>query len=175
MSDKEEDNNKEYSRGYDDARSGDWSNDMWQFGPDRDQYDKGYSDGKSDRSDHGRRDKGSTGSGETKDSGGCFLTTACVEHFGLADDCDELTVLRSFRDRYMANLPDGKKLISEYYREAPLVVASIDSSPEAADEYDRIFNGLVTPAVGLIKGGNNREAFYLYVSTFKQLREKYVA
>ena len=30
-------------------------------------------------------------------SGGCFLTTACVTYRGLADDCYELNVLRNFR------------------------------------------------------------------------------
>lgn len=175
MSDKEEENNKEYARGYDDARSGDWLNDMWQFGPDRDQYDKGYSAGERDRSEHGRRDKGSTGSGETKDSGGCFLTTACVAHFGLEDDCDELATLRSFRDHYMAEQPDGEMMIAEYYRDAPSVVASIDASSEINDEYDRIFHHLVLPSVSLINNGRSEDALALYSFVFRELRRKYVA
>lgn len=54
-----------------------------------------------------------------QDSSGCFLTSACVEAKGLPDDCSELSVLRHFRDSYLAGIEEGKAEICEYYHVAP--------------------------------------------------------
>ena len=48
-------------------------------------------------------------------SGPCFLTSACVEAKGLADDCHELSVLRNFRENYLRTVPEGRREIAEYY------------------------------------------------------------
>ena len=55
-------------------------------------------------------------------SGGCFLTTAIVEHRGEADDGPTLTKLRNFRDTYLADYPEEVK---KYYQVAPKIVAAI--------------------------------------------------
>lgn len=57
--------------------------------------------------------------GAKKDDEGCFFTTACVEARGLPDDCEALETLRAFRDACLANRPDGREAIAEYYRMAP--------------------------------------------------------
>lgn len=69
----------------------------------------------------------------------CFLTTACVSFKGLADDCEELTKLRSFRDTYLAKTPCGKALIDEYYKIAPDIVIKIDDSSEKETIYQYIY------------------------------------
>ena len=51
---------------------------------------------------------------------GCFITTVCCEYKGLADDCEELTILRKFRDTYVP-----KQLVKEYYKIAPKIVEII--------------------------------------------------
>lgn len=56
--------------------------------------------------------------------GVCFLTTACCEYMGLPDDCEELTVLRKFRDEYVP-----KELVEEYYRIGPKIVEKVKDSP----------------------------------------------
>jgi hypothetical protein len=63
-------------------------------------------------------------------SSDCFLTTACVEHAGLPDDCYELRTLRTFRDRYVSRLANGPALLAEYYTDAPRLVRAIQSSPD---------------------------------------------
>lgn len=40
----------------------------------------------------------SKSSSSNNNSSGCYLTSACVNAKGLPDDCEELTVLRNFRD-----------------------------------------------------------------------------
>ena len=37
--------------------------------------------------------------GNTDDIHSCFITTAAVSHMGLKDDCEELTLLRKYRDK----------------------------------------------------------------------------
>jgi len=55
----------------------------------------------------------SSGSGSSTNLG-CFLTTACCEYKGLPDDCEELTVLRNFRDTYVPI-----ETVKRYYIIAP--------------------------------------------------------
>ncbi len=61
-------------------------------------------------------------SGAQAGSGGCFLTTAIVEHRGEADDGPTLTKLRNFRDTYLVDYPEEVK---KYYQVAPKIVAAI--------------------------------------------------
>ena len=88
-------------------------------------------------------------------SGGCYLTTACVEHKGLQDDCLELSTLREFRDNYLRNLPDGDKEIEEYYRTAPKIVDTINHSGDAESIYDEMFENEIKPCVEMILDGRN--------------------
>lgn len=57
--------------------------------------------------------------------GGCYLTTVCCQYKGLPDNCEELTILRAFRDECVP-----KSLVKEYYglqdKLEPLVRNSID-------------------------------------------------
>jgi hypothetical protein len=105
-------------------------------------------------------------------SGGCFLTTACVESAGLPDDCRELTVLRRFRDGYVAHLPDGAALIAEYYATAPHIVARIQRSPDRIEALGEILSE-VRCAVVLIEGDRPEEALAVYAAMFRRLRVRF--
>ena len=88
----------------------------------------------------------------------CFLTTACVNHKNLPDDCEELEKLRFFRDHYMMSHPEGKEMILEYYKIAPLIVNQLDL--EANDQiYDFIYNNLVLKCISLIEQGKEEYKF----------------
>ena len=100
--------------------------------------------------------------------GGCFLTSACVEFMNKADDCEELTTLRAFRDGYMASSVEGRKLIEEYYHIAPAIVTKIKKS-DNANEYFKDIYATITKCVELIKQGKNEETENLY----KQMVLKY--
>ena len=77
------------------------------------------------RSDSGKsRDKGNKKSGKD----GCFLTTAACEHRGLPDNCYELRVLRSFRDKTLLTTPEGRVLVEEYYSIAPNLVPLLNET-----------------------------------------------
>lgn len=97
-------------------------------------------------------------------TGGCFLTTACVEQFGLGDDCRQLTVLRKFRDEYVRKLPEGEKLISEYYSVAPRIVEGLKQSPDCERRLTVIFYD-INRVVSLIEAKKNSEALVVYQET----------
>ena len=108
-------------------------------------------------------------------SGGCFLTSACVEARGLPDDCTELTTLRVFRDGYMKSIPTGQADICQYYHTAPTIVAKIRALPNAAEIFDSIYTELVLPCVELIQSGNNEIAYEKYRNYVKLLQAEYLA
>ncbi|MBA3531011.1 MAG: hypothetical protein H0T73_03705 [Ardenticatenales bacterium] len=105
--------------------------------------------------------------------GGCFLTTACVAYKGLADNCEELTVLRAFRDQYMLTLPDGPALVDDYYRLAPTIVHHIWEDEGYAEVLEGIYQ-TVRRCVQLIQLGHNAAAMNIYTRKVLDLREKYL-
>lgn len=106
-------------------------------------------------------------------SGGCFLTSACVEAKGLPDDCRELQTLRSFRDTYLRNAAGGDKEIAEYYLIAPKIVENIKKRSDKALIFDRIFEELVKPCVALAEAGDDRGAHALYRDYTLRLKREF--
>lgn len=73
-------------------------------------------------------------------SGGCFITTACVEASGLPDNCIELETMRYLRDEYLARSEEGKRMINEYYEIAPSIVTAIRTRENSNEIFNNIFN-----------------------------------
>ena len=106
-------------------------------------------------------------------SGGCYLTSACVEAKGLADDCPQLQTLRIFRDGYLRETDCGAEEIAEYYLIAPKIVAAIKARGSSKEIFEQIYRDLIIPCVKLIEAGNNSEAHRLYKSYTLKLKEKF--
>ena len=100
-----------------------------------------------------------TGSGSDS---GCFLTSACVQARGLPDDCEELTVLRQYRDGYLRHRPGGAEEIREYYRIAPRIVEAVNAKENSAEIWNRVYEEMVLPCVRMIRSGAMEDAFRLY-------------
>lgn len=105
---------------------------------------------------------------------GCFLTTACVEHAGLPDDCRELRAMRALRDRHLANIPGGTLMIEEYYRTAPLIVDRLTVATGRETELDAL---LVTirDAMRLIESGRDAEAFAMCWQEYRRLSARFIS
>ncbi len=106
-------------------------------------------------------------------SGGCFLTSACVEYMGKADDCKELTVLRQFRDGYMKSTEEGSRLVEEYYKIAPDIVAKVNADTQKNDYYEYIYS-VVTKCVDLIENNKMEEALASYKTMVETLQSKLI-
>ena len=106
-------------------------------------------------------------------SSGCYLTTACIASRGLPDDCAELQTLRTFRDSYLAALPNGKTEIEQYYQMAPGIVAAIDRQADSRKIWDQIYTELILPCARMIHAQENQPAYRLYKAYSMALQEKY--
>ena len=100
----------------------------------------------------------------------CFLTSACVAHRGLSDDCELLTLLRFFRDSYLKNQPHGQELIDEYYQIAPGMVETIDSRADKADIYEFIYQKICICA-DLIRQEKYQEVTLIYYDMTKHIEQ----
>lgn len=107
------------------------------------------------------------------ESGGCFLTSACCEYKGYADDCYELTTLRGFRDGFMKTMGGGQVIIDEYYKIAPVILEKINSSSDKEKEFDYIYS-VVEKCVSLIEKNDNERALTEYIAMVNVLRNKYL-
>lgn len=100
--------------------------------------------------------------GSSSGSSGCFLTTACCEYHGLPDDCEELSVMRKFRDDFLMKNQIGAELVHSYYKIAPEIVEKINEKENREDIYRELFNRIQN-IVKLIKDSLTDEAVAEYV------------
>jgi len=118
-------------------------------------------------------DKSSGGGSESTRGGGCYLTTACIESKGLSDDCLELTILREFRDNYLAKMKRGVERIKEYYASAPRIVFSINNLINSKEVYEMLYTDLVKKSVNLIEQGNMKGALKNYFRIYQNFKKEY--
>ena len=101
----------------------------------------------------------------------CYLTTACVHYMGLNDDCEELILLRKFRDEYMMSTDEGKEKVDMYYSTAPVIVEAIEARDDRDKIYDTIYNNIKI-CIELIKQGDNAKVAELYSEMVLTLRRQ---
>lgn len=103
---------------------------------------------------------------------GCFLSTACVVHKGLNDNCYELAKLREFRDNYLLSFEAGRQDVKEYYEIAPKIVELICESSCASSTFEDIYN-MILVCVDYIENGKFDEAHKYYKDFVMELKEKF--
>jgi hypothetical protein len=103
----------------------------------------------------------------------CYITTATTGALGLPDDCDELTVLRRFRDEVLLSCASGRRDVQEYYATAPAIVAAIDRLPDAGAVYRHLYRRSIAPAVAAVRGGRHAEAYDIYRRLVGEARDRY--
>lgn len=108
-------------------------------------------------------------------TGGCFLSSACIKAYNLSDDCEELRVLRYFRDTYLINRKNGREEIEEYYHIAPFIVQAIEGEENSREVWKQMYEELVCTCVDLIKVDENEEAYVVYSEFVKKLKNKYLS
>ena len=105
-----------------------------------------------------------------KNASRCFITTAVCLTMSKPDDCEELTVMRRFRDNWLRDQPSGAEQIEEYYRVAPSIVRKIDSNPDRRAIYKYIYEKYIVPCVDNIGKGNYSESRKIYTDMVDCLR-----
>lgn len=102
----------------------------------------------------------------------CFLTTACCRWRGLPDDCEELTLLRHYRDTYLRDSETGVSAVEHYYRIAPSIAAAIDQDQNARTIYTGIYE-VIERCVAAIKRENYDSVFEQYKQMVLELEDWY--
>lgn len=104
--------------------------------------------------------------------GMCFITTACCEFNGEADDCDTLQTLRKFRDEFMLSNSDTSGLVKQYYRDAPEIVAKLRARHDAQKIFKRLRVCYVEPAATAARNGDAESALKIYTRGTIYAQEK---
>ncbi len=88
------------------------------------------------------------------------------------DDCDELELLRNFRDSYVKeNYPQD---IEKYYVIAPKIVEKVKEQKDNVDVFRKMYYELVLPCCNLIEENKLYEAYNRYKNYSLELAEKYL-
>lgn len=105
------------------------------------------------------------------DSGGCFLTTACMKMQAdlFNDDCYELKTLRWFRDKYVS-----REDIDRYYNIAPHIVNKIDTLDNSFGVYKEIYKRVIAVCVKAIEDKEYDKAYQVYKDCILELEAKYM-
>lgn len=120
------------------------------------------------RNDNGEWRKKRSDTGTTKRKSGCFLTTSACQHKGLSDDCHELQVLRTFRDKFLMTTDEGRAMVAHYYHVAPAITVQLTDTKDL----DYIWS-TVEKCVSAIEDGRNSEAVFLYRDMTEELALKF--
>lgn len=102
----------------------------------------------------------------------CFITSACCEALGLADDCFELAALRRYRDQVLAKRSDGAVMIALYYRIAPKILAEIPAA-ERSTRLHRIYACYILPSAIAARLGLDALAYRLYARMMRRLMREF--
>lgn len=103
----------------------------------------------------------------------CYITTAVCESQHKADDCYELSLLRTFRDDYLLKSEAGEAMVHEYYDVAPSIVKHIGKRADADVIYEGIWQQYLSPCIRLIESGQNEECVDLYKRMVYELKDLY--
>jgi hypothetical protein len=102
----------------------------------------------------------------------CFLTTACVRYYGLADNGYELKTLRRYRDQFLLSSQAGKVLVQEYYDLSPALVKKIERDRDKKTVYAYIYKQVLC-ACQKIEANHFLVAQKVYTDMVKTLLQRY--
>ena len=103
----------------------------------------------------------------------CYITTAACQVRGMDDACEELNLLRTYRDTFMACQEGGDSLIRDYYDIAPSIVKHINMRPDSEQIYDRLWDSYIAPCIKAIREGRMEDCLNLYSEMVLDTRDRY--
>lgn len=101
----------------------------------------------------------------------CFISTVICGYFGKSDDCVELNTLRSYRDNWLRNQPEGPQLIAEYYNNAPLIVSKLRKSDNYTIYCQYLWDNYLNPCLSLIANNQFEACKELYIEMYNYLKD----
>lgn len=104
----------------------------------------------------------------------CYVTTAVCRNLNKGEDCEELRLIKDFRDGYLSSTKEGQALIEEYYDIAPTLVKRIEKDVCAKEKYFRLWNTYLALCVAYIKAGEMENCKETYCGMIEELRSEYM-
>jgi len=104
---------------------------------------------------------------------GCYMVTACVQSQGLEDNCEELEIMRWYRDTILNTMLDGERLIKDYYAIAPEVVRKVMTLPNREVLLSQAYRQEVIPIVTLVQQQQYEQAQQRLFRVMRQLQKLY--
>lgn len=149
---------------YTDNGDGGHGHSRWE---ERDDYDN---DEDPDWSRQESNESSNPDTGEVQDNGGCYLTSACMQHYkeNFDDNCYELTILRWFRDTMVPH-----EDIQDYYKYAPKIVEGINANQYKEQYYDFIYHKVVEDCVKAIEKKDFKFAYKRYKRSVQLLKNQF--
>lgn len=104
----------------------------------------------------------------------CYITTAVCRSMDKPDDCYELNTLRAYRDGYLSETEEGRRIVEEYYNIAPTIVKRIDRQEDAHNIYRGIWEEYLSRCIRLIEEDEKDKCKELYISMVRSLKKEYL-
>jgi hypothetical protein len=92
----------------------------------------------------------------------CLLSSACTAARGLPDDCEELTILREFRQNHLKGTPRGNIILQEYHETGSQILRWLERQTDSEDYYDDLYRRLVKETIKLIHSNQIEAAINHY-------------
>ncbi len=105
---------------------------------------------------------------------GCFITTAIVTILGLDDDCEELDVLRWFRDDVLQVLPEYREILMRYDTVGPIIARALEHDEDKMSISIALYKVFIRGCVNYIQKGDFDKAVVLYKEMVEALIRKYM-
>jgi hypothetical protein len=103
----------------------------------------------------------------------CYITTIVCEILGYADDCELLSVLRDFREKYLKVHPEYLSLLLEYDHVGPQIAEGIRNEENNYKFGLGLLQCFLIPCVDEIKKGNYETAIEIYTNMVNYLKDEF--
>lgn len=104
----------------------------------------------------------------------CYITTAICESLGKGRDCQELKVLKEYRDHYLESTEEGHALVEEYYDIAPTIVKRIDRQEDRKLVYQKLYEEYLLPCLRKIEERDYEACREQYQKMVLDLKTRYI-
>lgn len=103
----------------------------------------------------------------------CYITTAVCEGLNKGRDCEELQLLKQYRDEYLAGTEEGDALITEYYDIAPTIVKRMEKEADRDEKYRYLWEHYIRDCVSMIRAERFEECRNTYEHMVEELKSRY--
>lgn len=104
---------------------------------------------------------------------GCFITTALVGILGFDDDCEELGILRIFREHYLQKQQEYRDLLFDYDVCGPILAKALEIDPDSVEVAIDLYTTYIKGCILYIKKGLFDRALEMYVNMTQSLIRRY--